>query len=158
MKLEERLLVLCQKENLTLGCAESCTGGALAARITSIPGASRSFAGSIVSYQDQVKERLLHVPSLYLQQYTAVSTEVTLKMLESCLHELAADIGAAVTGIAGPSGGTARSPVGTIYIAVGKKHCLPKIYSLNYSGSREQVIQYAVDKALLSLIELIVPL
>jgi len=155
MKLEEKLLTLCQVQNLTLGFAESCTGGALAARITRIAGASSCFAGSIVSYQNHVKEHLLHVPQAYLQQYTAISFEVTQKMLESCLLELDADIGAAITGIAGPTGGNAEIPVGTIYIAVGKKASIPKLLSFHCQGSRVEIIEDAVDKVLLSLIQLI---
>ena len=157
MKLEEKLLALCQVQHLTLGFAESCTGGALAARITRIPGASNWFAGSIVSYQNHVKRHLLRVPESDLNQYTAVSPEVTQKMLENCLLELNADIGAAITGIAGPGGGTEKTPVGTLYIAVGKKDSIPKIIYFHCSGSRGEFIDSAVNRALLELIELIEP-
>ncbi len=155
MKLEEKLLQLCQAQNLTLGLAESCTGGGLAARLTKIPGASKYFAGSIVCYQNHVKKRLLHVPEMYLQQYGAVSSEVTKKILESCIDELSVDIAAAVTGIAGPTGGTIKTPVGTIYIAVGGATFVTKIFVFHFQGSRQEIIEQAIEKALLHLVQLI---
>ncbi len=102
---------------LTLATAESCTGGAVAARFTSVPGASRVFRGAIVAYDNLVKERLLGVTSAALAAHGAVSEEVARQMAEAARARLDAHIGVATTGIAGPTGGTPDKPVGTVWIA-----------------------------------------
>ncbi|HSX11011.1 MAG TPA: CinA family protein [Chlamydiales bacterium] len=103
----------------TVALAESCTGGALAAKLTAIPGASQYLLGSIVAYTNGWKERFLQVSRTTLKQKGAVSREVVVEMVQGLLNETDADFGVAVSGVAGPSGGTKATPVGTIYIAIG---------------------------------------
>ena len=98
--------------------AESCTGGLIGHAITGIPGSSGYYLGGIVSYADQAKERLLGVPSDTLRRHGAVSAQVARAMAEGARSSLAADIAIAVTGVAGPDGGTPSKPVGLTYVAV----------------------------------------
>jgi nicotinamide-nucleotide amidase len=108
---------LLQARSWTLGTAESCTGGYVSARITSIPGSSVSFMGSIVSYSNDVKINQLGVSPETLAQFGAVSEETVRKMAEGVRKVLGTDVGIATSGIAGPDGGTPDKPVGTIWIA-----------------------------------------
>ena len=101
----------------TLSTAESCTAGAVAAAIASVPGASNYFKGGVVSYTDEVKARLLKVPEPLLQKHGAVSEEVAISMAEGARQELGTDYAVATTGFAGPTGGW-EAPVGTIWIAI----------------------------------------
>lgn len=105
----------------TLALAESCTGGAIAAKLTAIPDASKYLLGSIVAYSNVWKERFLQVSRTTLKQKGAVSREVVIEMVQGLFNETDADYGVAVSGIAGPSGGTKEKPVGTIYIAIGHR-------------------------------------
>jgi PncC family amidohydrolase len=155
LKLEEQLLKLCTNHKVTVGIAESCTGGALAARITQVSGASDYFVGSIVSYTNQVKTRVLGVSTAILLQYGAVSVPVALLMLEGVLLQLSSDLGVAVTGVAGPNGGTIETPVGTIFIAVGGKGLDPQVVELHLEGNRQAIIQQSVDHALSLLIDIL---
>lgn len=109
------------EKQLTLGTAESCTGGNIAHLITSISGSSRYFNGSIVSYSNEVKERVLGVSSEDLEQKGAVSEEVVISMAKGACHMLQVDCSIAVSGIAGPDGGTEDKPVGTVWIATCNK-------------------------------------
>jgi nicotinamide-nucleotide amidase len=102
---------------LTLGVAESCTGGYVSAQITKVPGASAYFWGSVVSYSNSVKENVLGVKPETLQQFGAVSEETIREMAEGVRTALGTDVGIATSGIAGPDGGTPDKPVGTIWIA-----------------------------------------
>jgi nicotinamide-nucleotide amidase len=102
----------------TLATAESCTGGLVAERITRVPGASDYFAGSVVSYTNEVKMRLLDVPAEMLDQHGAVSGEVAEAMARGVKQRTGATIGLSVTGVAGPGGGTQAVPVGTVYIGL----------------------------------------
>ncbi|MGF7217669.1 nicotinamide-nucleotide amidase [Spirosoma lacussanchae] len=106
------------ERQLTLATAESCTGGYVASRITSVPGSSAYFLGSIVSYSNDVKINQLGVKPETLQQFGAVSEETIRQMAEGVRHALQADVGIATSGIAGPDGGTPDKPVGTVWIAV----------------------------------------
>ncbi|MBU6383931.1 MAG: nicotinamide-nucleotide amidohydrolase family protein [Verrucomicrobia bacterium] len=105
----------------TLALAESCTGGAVAAHLTALPGASQFLLGSIVAYSNAWKERFLQVSRTTLKQKGAVSRETVMEMVQGLLQETEADFAAAVSGIAGPSGGRPNQPVGTIYIAIGER-------------------------------------
>jgi nicotinamide-nucleotide amidase len=109
------------KNKKTISTAESCTGGAIASLITSVPGASAYFEGSIVSYSYEIKEMLLDVKKETLEKYGAVSEEVVKEMLSGLLNKMETDYGIAVSGIMGPDGGTPEKPVGTVWIAVGNK-------------------------------------
>ena len=102
----------------TLATAESCTGGAIASRLTAVPGASRAFVGGVVAYDNGIKLDLLGVAPEVLEAHGAVSEPVVRAMAEGVRHTLGADVGIGVTGIAGPTGGTPEKPVGTVWIAV----------------------------------------
>ncbi|MDD3860731.1 MAG: competence/damage-inducible protein A, partial [Bacteroidales bacterium] len=138
----------------TLSTAESCTGGTIASMITSIPGSSSYFKGSVVSYDNEVKQNILQVKQNDLLQFGAVSQQVVEQMAKGVLNLLKTDYAIAVSGIAGPDGGTPEKPVGTIWIAVASKEkILCKLFhSLN---NREINILRAANTALAMMIEMI---
>lgn len=109
---------LLRQRGLTLAVAESCTGGLIGHRITNVPGSSDYYQGSVTAYASAVKARLLHVRGDALDRHGAVSEQVAREMARGVRPALDADIGVAVTGIAGPSGGTPEKPVGLVYIAL----------------------------------------
>ena len=113
---EEIVLELCRARGWTLATAESCTGGLVAARLTSVPGSSDAFVGSVVAYANEVKERELGVDAETLQHYGAVSAETAAAMAAGARERLRADVAVAVTGIAGPGGGTPEKPVGLVHV------------------------------------------
>jgi competence/damage-inducible protein CinA-like protein len=113
---EEIVLTLCRERGWTLATAESCTGGLVAARLTRMPGSSRSFLGGVVAYSNALKEAELGVPREQLERHGAVSAEVAQAMAAGARERLGGDVGLAVTGVAGPDGGTAEKPVGLIYL------------------------------------------
>ncbi len=113
---QELVLEACRARGWTLGTAESCTGGLVAARLTSVPGASDCFRGGIVAYENEVKGQALGVPAALIEQHGAVSPEVAAAMARGARERLALDVAVAVTGIAGPEGGTPEKPVGLVYL------------------------------------------
>lgn len=106
----------------SIAIAESCTGGWIAKSITDVPGSSACFGYGIVSYSNGAKESLLGVPADILRQHGAVSEAAVLAMAEGALHLSGADLGVAVSGIAGPDGGTDEKPVGTVWFAWARRH------------------------------------
>lgn len=150
-KLEEAIQEWMIKNKKTVACAESCTGGFLASQLTAVPGASAYFLGSIVSYSNQLKEAALKVSSETLKTKGSVSLEAVQEMWKGVLKLTGADFGVAVSGIAGPSGGTAEKPVGTIFYAIGFKNKAPEVATFRYAGPRNLVI-LRTTKRLLSLI------
>ncbi len=114
--IEEIVLDLCRERGLTLGTAESCTGGMVAARLTDVPGSSDVVVGGIVAYANEVKLAQLGVDEATLSTFGAVSPEVARAMAEGARKRLGADVAVAVTGIAGPGGGTPEKPVGLVYL------------------------------------------
>lgn len=121
VKLEEVVGKLLREKNLKLGTAESCTGGYLAHRVTSVPGASEYFKGSVIAYSNEVKNSLLGVRKETLEEFGAVSEETVREMAAGAILALGTDLAVAVSGIAGPDGGTPEKPVGTIWVAVGSR-------------------------------------
>jgi nicotinamide-nucleotide amidase len=115
---EELVLEACRDRGLTLATAESCTGGMVAERLTSVPGSSDVFRGAVVAYSDEVKTRELGVPPELLGQHGAVSAEAAAAMAKGARERLGADVAVAVTGIAGPGGGSEEKPVGLVYLHV----------------------------------------
>jgi nicotinamide-nucleotide amidase len=111
----EIVLDLCRARGLTLATAESCTGGLVAARLTSVPGASDVFVGSVVAYANGVKAAELGVPDELLAAHGAVSAEAAAAMAAGVRERLRADVAVAVTGVAGPGGGTDDKPVGLVF-------------------------------------------
>jgi nicotinamide-nucleotide amidase len=143
----EIVLALCRAEGLTLTTAESCTGGMVAERITSVPGASDVFAGSVVAYSDGLKQHLLGVSSELLERHGAVSAEVAAAMAAGARMQLGSDVAVAVTGIAGPGGGTPDKPVGLVYLH-GAMPDAERARELNLPGDREQIRRRSTVAAL----------
>jgi nicotinamide-nucleotide amidase len=114
--IEEVVLDACRGRGLTLATAESCTGGLVAARLTSVAGSSDVFLGAVVSYANSVKESELGVPAAVLEAHGAVSAETAAAMARGARERLGADVAVSITGIAGPGGGTAEKPVGLVYL------------------------------------------
>lgn len=117
-ELEEVVGTLLVERNLTIAVAESCTGGLIGGRITSVPGASRYFKGGIVAYANDVKRDRLNVPDAILEQYGAVSAETAIAMATGASSALGSDIGLSTTGVAGPTGGSEEKPVGTVFVGL----------------------------------------
>lgn len=136
------------KNNQTMATAESCTGGAIASLITAISGSSQYYKGSIISYANEVKQNLLHVPQSILNTDGAVSESTVKAMLSGLLTQINADYGVAVSGIMGPNGGSEEKPVGTVWIAVGnKERCHTKKISLRFEREKniERTSMLALD-------------
>jgi nicotinamide-nucleotide amidase len=115
---EELVLGLCRARGLSIVAAESCTGGLVSARLTSVPGASDTFTGSVVAYSDNMKHEQLGVPEDVLRAHGAVSAETAAAMSRGARERLGADVAVSVTGIAGPGGGSPEKPVGRVHIHV----------------------------------------
>ncbi len=126
---------LLSARNKTVSTAESCTGGYISHLITSHPGSSEYFKGSVVSYANEVKENILHVSPETLENFGAVSEETVTQMLKGVLNILKTDYAIAVSGIMGPGGGSTEKPVGTIWIAVGNKEMI-ETHQLNLRFDR----------------------
>jgi len=134
-----------RKETVTF--AESCTGGRIAAAFTAISGASSVLMGSCVTYANEIKSEWLSVKEQTLTQHGAVSKECVEEMLSGILKMASADHAIAVSGIAGPSGGTAEKPVGTVYIGIkNSKHTIVELHL--FSGDREAVQEQAKETAI----------
>ena len=146
-KLEEVVGKMLIEKGKTLGTAESCTGGFLAHKITSIPGSSAYFMGSVITYSNAMKMDQLQVKSSTLKMHGAVSEETVKEMVQGALGLLKTDIAVAISGIAGPGGGTPEKPVGTIWIAIGDKNNT-KTYQLNLWKDRMKNIEYTTIVAL----------
>ena len=136
--IEEHVLALLRARGLSMATAESETGGLVAARLTSIPGASDAFVGSVVAYSNEVKEAALGVAAELLAEHGAVSAEVAEAMACGARERLGADVAIAVTGIAGPGGGTEEKPVGLVYLhAEGPEGGVAR--ELTFPGDRESI-------------------
>jgi nicotinamide-nucleotide amidase len=135
---EEMVLGLCRSLGLTLATAESCTGGLVAERLTSVPGASDVFLGSVVAYADAIKESQLGVATDLLREHGAVSAEVAAAMARGACEQLGADVGLAVTGVAGPDGGTPEKPVGLVYLHA-KAPGAGRGTDFSYPGDRDSI-------------------
>lgn len=118
MKLEEKVVNLLREKNLVLACAESCTGGLIAKRITDVSGSSSVFNCGIVSYSNEIKEKVLGVKRETLKEFGAVSEQTVREMVKGVITISGADIAVSVSGIAGPNSDNTNKPVGLIYIAV----------------------------------------
>ncbi|MGD0272382.1 MAG: nicotinamide-nucleotide amidohydrolase family protein [Gaiellaceae bacterium] len=145
--IEEIVLELARAQGLTLATAESCTGGLVAGRLTSVAGASDVFRGSVVAYANGVKEAALGVSEQTLAECGAVSAECALELASGARRALAADVAVGVTGIAGPGGGTAEKPVGLVFLcAAGREGQIEQ--ELRFGGERNQIRRYTTVAAL----------
>ena len=145
--LSEHVLVLLRGLGLHLAVAESCTAGLVAARLADIPGSSDVLLGGVIAYADEVKRDLLGVPAALLAEYGAVSAEVARAMAEGTRAATGADVGVAVTGVAGPGGGSERKPVGLVYLHVSAPG-LERGQEHHLIGNRAQVREWATVAAL----------
>ena len=142
-----KLVELLLSKNLKLATAESCTGGMLACSITSISGASKVFNCGFVTYSNQSKTKLLKVGENIIKKHGAVSRQVALAMASGALNKSGADIAVGITGVAGPSGGSYKKPVGLVYIAVAlNKTAYAKKFE--FEGTRTQIRKQATKTAL----------
>lgn len=146
-KLEAAVGRLLLERDLSLSTAESCTGGYLAHLITSIPGSSAYFEGSIIAYANSVKTQQLDVQTSTLEAHGAVSEETVKEMVQGLLQSMGTDLAVASSGIAGPGGGTPEKPVGTIWLAVGNKEMV-RTKKLQLTKDREKNIEYTAIMAL----------
>ncbi|MGN1254756.1 MAG: CinA family protein [Prevotella sp.] len=133
--------------NETLGTAESCTGGRIAEAIIAVPGASQYFKGGIVSYTNEIKEKLLNVSHEVLEEQTAVCEEVAKEMVIGACNTLGVDYAISATGVAGPTGGTPEIPVGTIWLGYGSKDDV-RTFKLTEDFGRGINLAIATNKAL----------
>ena len=131
----------------TVGTAESCTGGRVAEAMIAVPGASAYFKGGIVCYTNEIKERLLSVDKQLLEEKSAVCEEVAQAMVKGAMKALNVDFAVATTGVAGPGGGTAENPVGTIWIACGSADEVVTV-KLTEDFGRDINLAIATSKAL----------
>ncbi len=147
LNLNKRIQELLNKKNLTISVAESCTGGGLSYELVKLPGISKNFFGGIVAYSNEIKEKILGVSKETLMRYGAVSYEVAKEMAEKVKEKFKTDMGLAVTGIAGPDGGTKEKPLGTVFICVlyKDKEILEKF---QFTGSRERIQKFSINFAL----------
>lgn len=150
--LAARLQALCLARGVTVGTAESCTGGLVAATITEVPGSSGYFRGGIVSYADDVKAGVLGVPQATLDAHGAVSAQVARAMADGCRTRLGVALAVAITGIAGPDGGSAAKPVGLTYVALATD-AGAEVRRLQLAGDRPAVRRAAAGEALAWLVE-----
>ncbi|GAB1415638.1 competence/damage-inducible protein A [Paludibacter sp.] len=152
--LEELIGDILTSKSQSLSIAESCTGGDVSRKITSVPGSSMYYKGSVVAYDNSVKTNLLKVKDVDLQNYGAVSETVVQQMANRVMHLLDTDYSIATSGIAGPGGGTTEKPVGTVWIAVSSKsHCVTKEFK--FRNERNVNIERATQAALMMLYEII---
>ncbi|SJZ61534.1 nicotinamide-nucleotide amidase [Trichlorobacter thiogenes] len=150
MTADQELAGLFLASGMTLAMAESCTGGMIAARVTDSAGCSAWFRGGVVAYSNEVKQQLLQVSGTLLEQYGAVSEAVARAMAEGARRVIGSDLALAVTGIAGPEGGTSEKPVGTVYIALADQDGC-EVVRCQFNGNRAAVRQQTVEMGLLML-------
>lgn len=143
------------EQRLKLASAESCTGGWLAKVVTEVAGSSAWFECSFVAYSYDAKESMLGVQRVTLEQHGAVSSESVIEMVRGALSRSRADVAVAITGIAGPSGGTREKPVGTVWMAWAKGHHPPRAEMHHFPGDRDAVRRATVRVAIEGLEKLL---
>jgi nicotinamide-nucleotide amidase len=153
--LEKLIGDLLRNKEWTLAIAESCTGGLVCDRITDVSGSSDYFMGGMVTYSNESKAKHLGIPLNYIKRYGAVSTQVAKKMAQGVRRTFNTTFGLSTTGVAGPTGGTKRSPVGRVFIglAEGRKVWVKK---LDLKGTRRQIKQKATEKSLKFFYEILI--
>lgn len=152
-ELSKQLGALLKQNNMRCTTAESCTGGGLSAAITAIPGSSAWFECGFVTYSNQSKEDFLGVPHEILETEGAVSEACAIAMATGAIHHSHADLSVAITGIAGPDGGSTDKPVGTVWIAWANKNDVKTASHYVFQGSREEIRTTCIKAALSGLIE-----
>ena len=154
MKKENIVATILTKKGLTLSIAESCTGGLVCHRLTDIPGSSLFLRAGLVPYSNEAKTRLLQIPSGIIQRYGAVSFETSTLMAQKVRKLFKTDFGIGISGIAGPTGGTKKKPIGLVFIAVSSKNDTLSL-KCQFKGSRTRIKEHATTQALTLLEEFI---
>lgn len=152
-ELAQQLVAQATQAQVFVATAESCTGGGVAAAITDITGSSAVLDCGLVTYSNAAKQTLLSVPVALINEFGAVSREVAEAMLNGLWTPSAAQFGVAITGIAGPSGGTEEKPVGLVWFAWGARDEAPQVACQRFDGDRAAVRAEAVDYALNRLLD-----
>ena len=152
MSTKETLHTWFIENNKTLSFAESCTGGLMATHITAMPGASKYFLGSLVVYSNVLKEKILQVSSQTLLLQGAESLQTAQEMLTGLFKVTGSDVGVAVTGIAGPSGGSLEKPIGTIFYALGARGGKIESGSFSKQGNRQTIMLSTTNQLLEKLL------
>jgi nicotinamide-nucleotide amidase len=147
-ELAEAVGRLLRDQGRTLALAESCTGGIVASLITDIPGSSAYFLGGVVSYANEAKESLLGVQRQTLEAHGAVSSEAAREMARGATDRFGADVGASITGIAGPDGGSAEKPVGTVWFGIADRDGRETVKRRAFLGDRSLIRRTASVHAL----------
>ncbi len=153
MTSEERLGRILGARRLTLGIAESCTGGLIASRITNVAGSSEYFEGGFVTYSNRAKTLFLGVPEETIEKHGAVSPDTARAMARGAREKLAVDLAVAVTGIAGPGGGSPEKPVGTVFIGLAAGGGQTCVREFHFSGTRRKIKKQTADRALMLILD-----
>ncbi|MDP6435731.1 MAG: nicotinamide-nucleotide amidohydrolase family protein [Gammaproteobacteria bacterium] len=153
--LVERMAAELMERHAVVTTAESCTGGWIAKILTDVPGSSAWFEYGFVSYGDNAKADLLNVDSELIKEHGAVSEKVAIAMVAGALDRSGATYGMAVTGIAGPEGGTADKPVGTVWFAWGGEDRVTETLCKHFEGDRDTVRRQTVTTALTGMLEFV---
>ncbi len=147
----KELIKILNKKKLKISVAESCSGGLLASKITSVSGASKVFGLGLITYSNDAKIRILKVNKNIIKRYGSVSYECCLSMLNNLYKLTKADINVSITGVAGPKGGTKKKPVGLVYIGI-KKGNKTRINKYLFKNKKRTLIQKATVREALNLI------
>lgn len=150
------------ERNWTITTAESCTGGGISSAITEVAGSSAYFERSFITYSNQAKSEMLDIDAELIEQHGAVSAEVVESMAKGALVNANANVAIAVSGVAGPGGGTEHKPVGTVYLAIAIQYVLDKktqtkvkVTRLNLSGNRNQIRAETIKLSLFNSLDII---
>ena len=147
MSLLNNLQQLCIEKGVSVSVAESCTAGLIASKLTTLPGSSSFFKGGVVAYQNEIKTKILEVSQSVIDEKTEVSAEVVRQMAKSVLGKFDADFAIATSGYAGPTGGTNKNPIGTVFIAIASAEGVVAIRFI-FSGNRQSIVNQASETAL----------
>lgn len=148
-----RVVAAANAAGVTLGAAESCTGGLVSAAITEVPGSSAVFPGAVVSYANDVKAARLHVGGDILERFGAVSEETARAMLKGLFQAIPCTIGVAITGVAGPGGGTADKPVGMVCFAAGRADAPTHVVTQKFGDIGRSAVRLKSVETALTLLE-----
>ena len=147
MLLLNNLQQLCIEKGVCVAVAESCTAGLIASKLTTLPGSSSFFKGGVVAYQNEIKTKILGVSQSIIDEKTEVSAEVVKQMAQSVLGKFEADFAIAISGYAGPTGGTNKNPIGTVFIAIASVVGVV-VSRFVFSGNRQSIVNQASESAL----------
>jgi PncC family amidohydrolase len=147
MLLLNNLQQLCIEKGVSVAVAESCTAGLIASKLAALPGSSSCFKGGVVAYQNEIKIKILGVSHSIIDEKTEVSAEVVKQMAESVLEKFDSDFAIATSGYAGPTGGTNKNPIGTVFIAIASVAGIVAS-RFTFSGSRQSIVNQSSEIAL----------